>query len=118
MSTCITNHSIALLNNGIVEYVVAANTHDKAIISNILNQCPPHEEAISSCGQGYEIYIGCQKFKDKVREPSPFLSWLYDYEENKWKAPVDYPSSAKTIWEYRWDEDTLSWVLCNCLKVN
>lgn len=116
MPTCIPNHPIAIINNGVVTNVVAANTHDPDIINDILTRIP-NEEAVSSCEQGYEIYIGCEKFKDKVREPSPYKSWLYEYESNTWAPPIDYPKDAFNLWEYYWDEDSNSWAHCNCFKV-
>lgn len=116
MYTCLPNHPIAIINNGLVDSVIPANTHDKDSINNILSRVP-HEHVFSSCEQGYEIYIGCEKFKDKVRKPSPYKSWVYEYDINMWVPPIDYPKDATTLWEYFWDEDSGSWLHCNCFKV-
>lgn len=39
--------------------------------------------------------------------PSPFPSWIWNEEENSWKAPIDGPLDGKY---YEWNESTLSWV--------
>lgn len=115
-SSCLPNHPIALLKNNVVEAVVLSGTHDKKEIEDILNRFS-YDEAVSSCEQGYEIYVGCEKFKDKIREPAPYKSWLYKYDLNIWVPPIDYPKDASNLWEYYWDEDSNSWAHCNCFKV-
>ena len=41
------------------------------------------------------------------RPPQPFSSWIWDSENKVWEAPVPYPDDGNN---YRWDEDTQSWV--------
>jgi len=41
---------------------------------------------------------------DDYSTPQPFPSWTL--ENVKWKAPVDKPAEG----EYRWDEETLTWI--------
>ena len=57
-------------------------------------------------------YAGLGFIYDKVRDafypPKPFASWSLNEDTCLWVAPVPYPNDGK---EYRWDEDTLSWVL-------
>lgn len=39
-------------------------------------------------------------------DPAPFPSWLLD-DTYTWQPPTPYPDDGK---DYRWDEDTTSWV--------
>lgn len=49
---------------------------------------------------------------DEVRDafipPKIFQSWVLNEDSCLWFAPVDYPDDGNV---YRWNEDTLSWVL-------
>jgi hypothetical protein len=38
--------------------------------------------------------------------PQPYPSWTLDADHD-WQPPTPYPTDGK---EYRWDEDTLSWI--------
>lgn len=40
--------------------------------------------------------------------PQPYPSWILNTETYKWEAPVERPEG-----NYRWDEDTTSWVLAS-----
>lgn len=53
-------------------------------------------------GIGYEYHPDKQNFS----APQPFPSWTINDDCN-WCPPVPYPNDGK---QYRWDEDTLSWV--------
>ena len=55
-------------------------------------------------GVGYTYDLS----RDAFIPPKPFTSWLLDEESCLWEAPVAYPGDEGI---YRWDEDTLSWVL-------
>jgi hypothetical protein len=44
---------------------------------------------------------------DAFIPPKPYASWSLDEETCLWNAPVAYPQDDK---QYRWDEDSLSWV--------
>jgi hypothetical protein len=39
--------------------------------------------------------------------PQPYPSWVLNPDTALWDAPVPYPTDGN---DYRWDEDTLSWV--------
>lgn len=45
--------------------------------------------------------------KDAFIPPSPFVSWLLNEDTCLWEPPVSYPEDGKN---YRWDEETTSWV--------
>jgi len=45
--------------------------------------------------------------RDAFIPPKPFESWVLDESTCLWVAPVDMPDDGK---EYRWDEDSTSWV--------
>lgn len=51
---------------------------------------------------------------DEVRDafipPKIFQSWVLNEDSCLWFAPVDYPDDGNV---YRWNEDTLSWVLAD-----
>jgi hypothetical protein len=42
---------------------------------------------------------------DAFIAPKPFPSWVLNEETAQWEAPVPRPEG-----NYRWDEDTISWV--------
>jgi hypothetical protein len=44
---------------------------------------------------------------DAFIPPKPFASWILDEETCLWNAPTPYPDDGK---DYRWNEDTLSWI--------
>lgn len=41
--------------------------------------------------------------------PQPFPSWTLNPDTALWDAPVPMPTELEA-WQYRWDEETLSWV--------
>ena len=43
---------------------------------------------------------------DAFIPPKPFDSWVLDEETAQWQAPTPRPEGGN----YRWDEETLSWV--------
>ncbi len=45
--------------------------------------------------------------KDAFYAPKPYPSWSLNDTTCLWEAPVSKPDPSK---EYRWDEDTTSWV--------
>lgn len=45
--------------------------------------------------------------KDAFIPPKPYQSWILDEETCLWNPPITYPNDEKN---YRWDEDTTSWV--------
>ena len=48
---------------------------------------------------------------DVFYSPKPFSSWTISAETNWiWTSPTPYPTDGK---DYRWDEDTTSWVVIN-----
>ena len=57
-------------------------------------------------------YAGIDYLYDPVRDafiaPKPFASWLLNEDTCRWEPPVPHPNDGQT---YRWDEDTVSWVL-------
>ncbi len=40
--------------------------------------------------------------------PSPYASWIYNYESKMWEAPTPMPTEEGK--GYNWDEATTSWV--------
>lgn len=46
--------------------------------------------------------------RDAFIPPKPYNSWLLNDDTCLWSAPVAYPADSKL---YRWDEETLNWVL-------
>lgn len=57
-------------------------------------------------------YAGIGFTYDSVRDafipPQPFTSWTLNNDTCWWEPPTPYPSDEEN--QYRWDEDTLSWV--------
>jgi hypothetical protein len=49
--------------------------------------------------------------RDAFIPPKPFASWVLNETQCLWEAPVAYPEDAAEGELYRWDEDTVSWVL-------
>ena len=52
-----------------------------------------------------------QERADKIaqyRANPPFPSWTLDETTLKWSAPIPKPDDGQ---KYRWDEDTLSWIV-------
>lgn len=43
----------------------------------------------------------------KVWPPSPYQSWIKNYEKGIWEAPVPKPDDTL---HYKWDEESLSWM--------
>lgn len=39
--------------------------------------------------------------------PSPYPSWIFNEEENKWEPPFSAPIADGV---YKWDEETVSWI--------
>lgn len=46
-------------------------------------------------------------------DPKPFPSWVKDFSDFKWKAPIPHPNNNYLDGLYIWDEDSLSWVEFN-----
>jgi len=53
-----------------------------------------------------------QRKHDEFYARQPYPSWTWDAETFVWSSPVPYPEGAEN-WEYRWDEETTSWVEVN-----
>ena len=49
--------------------------------------------------------------RDAFIPPKPFNSWILNEDQCLWEAPVAYPTDVAEGELYRWDEDTVSWVL-------
>ena len=54
-------------------------------------------------GKGYTY----DKTRDAFIPPKPFPSWLLIEDTCQWEPPSPHPDDEK---DYRWDEDTISWV--------
>jgi len=48
------------------------------------------------------------KDRDAFIPPKPYDSWVLNEETCLWEAPVSRPDDGK---DYRWDEETTSWVV-------
>jgi hypothetical protein len=50
---------------------------------------------------------------DAFIPPKPYNSWILNEETCKWEPPVSIPDSGDSYNDkyYKWDEETLSWVL-------
>lgn len=46
--------------------------------------------------------------KDAFIAPKPYESWLFNEETCQWYSPIPYPQDDQI---YKWDEDTVSWML-------
>jgi len=58
-------------------------------------------------GMGYTY----DPVNDVFYSPKPFPSWTISAKTNwVWISPTPYPTDGK---DYRWDEDTTSWVVIN-----
>ena len=44
--------------------------------------------------------------RDAFIPPKPYNSWVLNEESCLWEAPIEKPEG-----NYRWDEDTISWIL-------
>lgn len=53
-----------------------------------------------------------QRKYDEFYARQPYPSWIWDPITLTWSSPVPYPS-GENPGEYRWDEETLSWVSMN-----
>jgi len=45
--------------------------------------------------------------RDAFIDPSPYPSWVLNETTCRYEAPIAYPSDGK---DYRWNEETTSWV--------
>lgn len=52
-------------------------------------------------------YVYSEEYKQFI-PPSPYPSWWYDPERNKWRPPFPKPL---TTYQYTWNEDILNWVI-------
>jgi hypothetical protein len=46
--------------------------------------------------------------RDAFIAPKEYASWVLNEDTCRWEFPVPYPEDGN---DYRWDEDTISWVL-------
>lgn len=95
----------AELQNNIVQRVVSA-TDAQWCIDNLGGewvQTYYATEGKNYAGIGYTY----DSLKDNFISPQPHSSWVLD-NNCIWQAPVEEPNDGKL---YRWNEDTLSWVI-------
>ena len=48
--------------------------------------------------------------KDAFIPPKPFNSWILNEGTCLWEPPIPYPADSTDEKQYRWDEDTTSWI--------
>ena len=81
----------------------------QAFIANVLG-LPGDWRQTSWSGSFRKRYAGIGWRYDATADvfiaPQPFPSWTLDANHD-WQPPVPYPADGK---DYRWDEDTLSWI--------
>lgn len=106
----------AKVENGIVAQVIVA---EQAFISTLPDAASWVQTSYNTRGGVHltggvplrKNYAGVGYSYDDVRDafiaPKPFASWVLNEDSCIWEAPVPYPAGGR---EYRWDEDTLSWV--------
>jgi hypothetical protein len=60
-------------------------------------------------------YAGIGYIYDSVRDafipPTPYASWVINEDTCQWEAPIVMPTDAPEEKYYKWDEETISWVL-------
>lgn len=102
----------ALVKNNLVTSVINYDYNSGELLEDVLSRFEYDSCVDCSLHPDTYFYIGKEKIKDKFRDPQPYKSWSYDYDLNSWIPPVAYPESSSAL--YKWDEDSLSWVPCNC----
>jgi hypothetical protein len=55
-------------------------------------------------GHGFTYYPEAENFAT----PQPYPSWVLNTETYRWEPPVPRPDDGEA---YKWDEETISWVL-------
>ena len=55
-------------------------------------------------GLGYTYDVS----RDAFIPPKPYVSWVLNETTANWEAPIPYPTNGKM---YRWDEETIQWVV-------
>jgi hypothetical protein len=106
-----TENTYAVIENGLVENIIVADSLDLAIeISG--KECVYISEEHK---QGRIIYIGCEYDGQHFIEEQPYPSWTLNSVSKIWEPPTPRPDDYETIVDseiilYRWDEETLSWL--------
>jgi len=94
----------AKIENNFVVNVIVAEQDFADTLDGLWVKCPSQ----FGIGDEYDPDTG------EIYPPQPFPSWVKDTSVDGWKAPVDVPDDAgfgEGEITYRWDEDTLSWVV-------
>lgn len=71
--------------------------------------------------EGYAINLTNENFYDtileffRLREPQPFIGWLWDEDNFQWLAPVPYPSAEELMDVYKtdkliWSNSEQNWI--------
>lgn len=98
----LSDHSHAIVKNGIVENILVFDSHN----SELLEQVRQHfnaDEIVCCCDNGIAYVDGTWdgiEFKPK----KPYNSWVWN--NGKWEAPIACPTDAY----YWWDEDKKEWI--------
>ena len=107
----------AKVNNNIVEQVIVAEpeffdtfvdtTPGEWIQTSYNTRGGQHPEGRplrkNFAGIGYTY----DRTRDAFIPPQPYASWVLNEDTCLWDAPTPYPTDGK---QYKWDEDTTSWV--------
>jgi hypothetical protein len=100
----------AMLKNSIVQNIIVLDEPSQETI-NYFKELHGVDDIILVVG---ECFINSEYDNNSFWNPSPYPSWIKDYEVNAWRAPVDIPQDENP---YFWDETKLSWVMLDIKKL-
>jgi hypothetical protein len=114
--TNIAGNPYALLDSeGVVTEVVYMQDYSSEQIEETLS-LHSYSTYIICSEYGKEIYVGEKWLGDMFVAKKPFESWVPHPITGLWVAPTAYPNDNN---EYLWDENTLSWNICEpCKQTN
>jgi hypothetical protein len=105
----------ALILDGVVTEVVYMHQYTQEEIEKELAN-HKYDEVAKWDDYQMELYVGYLKYGDKVAPPKPFPSWVLN-DLNLWEAPTPCCPEVLPGVVWAWEEETLSWVVCeDCHK--
>jgi len=94
---------------GIVHKRTSYNTRGGIHYNPITNQ--PSEDQSKAFRKNYAgIGYTYDEQRDAFIPPKPYPSWILNEDTCLYEAPIPYPNDGNI---YRWDEETLSWIIYN-----
>jgi hypothetical protein len=69
------------------------------------------ETSYDNSFRGVYAQKGCiyNEEKDVFLPLKPYSTWIFDFENFKWKAPIEEPLDQ----QYQWDNNSISWAIKN-----